>query len=345
MNTFKSAFKQVLVESLHQPLLEAKAEDLDLEPDHRFDVVVGNPPYQEGAGGSSGDKLYNRFIEFGNNSLHKGGYLSMVTPTGWTTGSSRGKGVLEDIFLKNNLLYANVDSDNLQKKHFKGVGSTFSYFLMKRSPQYSGTVIEFEGKTSKHNLKRLELGIPAMPTKHCFSITNKFLKPSDKVENAAVKHCPATGAGKGKIYNTKQTNKFKHKLFHTPAEGGTMWYHKEKHPHHNKSKVLVSISGHYEPRLDKGNMGYTSMCMCFLSDNADNMFSYLNSKLYKYMFLAYRQSGFSSESIIRNLPKLDDTRKWTDESVYNHFNISQEERKHIEEVVCYHPAYVREYIA
>lgn len=51
-----------------------------------FDVVIGNPPYQEnnGAGKNGGSAIWNRFITMGIGLIPK--YICMITPSRWFTG-------------------------------------------------------------------------------------------------------------------------------------------------------------------------------------------------------------------------------------------------------------------
>ena len=54
--------------------------------DMNFDVIIGNPPYQEmnGGGGGSSDALYNKFVEFSKKIDPN--YMSFIIPARWTVG-------------------------------------------------------------------------------------------------------------------------------------------------------------------------------------------------------------------------------------------------------------------
>ena len=55
----------------------------------KFDVVIGNPPYQDGERAGGQNKLYNQFCKLALNTTHNTGYVSFVTPTAVTKPSKR----------------------------------------------------------------------------------------------------------------------------------------------------------------------------------------------------------------------------------------------------------------
>ena len=107
----------------------------------KFDVVLGNPPYQDtkedGSRKSKTVNLWSKFISVGMNISKSNGFVAMITPTSWTSPSSDVRGDytvdgntrLWDVF-NSYSTYANV---NDVAKHFKGVGSTFGYFIVDKS--------------------------------------------------------------------------------------------------------------------------------------------------------------------------------------------------------------------
>lgn len=58
-----------------------KADFLDWETDMKFDVIVGNPPYQDGTKEGGQNKIYNFFAKKSLSLLTETGTLSFITPT------------------------------------------------------------------------------------------------------------------------------------------------------------------------------------------------------------------------------------------------------------------------
>ena len=99
----------------------------------QFDVVLGNPPYQSPT--SSGERnigtpLWPKFISTGMSMLKPDGVMAFITPTTWLNRSDRGAW---GEIAKHDLTYINPDVEH----HFKGVGSTFCYFTLRKS-SYGG---------------------------------------------------------------------------------------------------------------------------------------------------------------------------------------------------------------
>jgi hypothetical protein len=111
-----------------------------------FDVVVGNPPYQEthedGRSTRSSVRLWAKFILniFDKNILKNNGYLTFVTPSGWAGSSS----VIFDKLKDYKLL--NADFSSSVSKSFGSVGGTmiFTTFLIQKKKEKTNTKIKFD---------------------------------------------------------------------------------------------------------------------------------------------------------------------------------------------------------
>lgn len=112
--------------------------------DMKFDVVIGNPPYQEtnGGGGNSdgGKAIYQHFvnkaIEISDN------FVCMITKNSWyrtrDTGGNKGFDKMKDNLLAKGMLTTIVDFP-IYHEIFKGIGCAVSYFVAdknKSSKQY-----------------------------------------------------------------------------------------------------------------------------------------------------------------------------------------------------------------
>jgi hypothetical protein len=109
--------------------------------DMKFDVIVGNPPYQEtkddGNRKDQASNLWSKFWGWAIKNSNDTGKVALVTPTSWITPSQDLKGDdkifgmsrLWDVF-NTYSSYANVID---VAKHFPGVGSTFGYAIIDKS--------------------------------------------------------------------------------------------------------------------------------------------------------------------------------------------------------------------
>lgn len=75
-------------------------------------------------------------------------------------------------------------------------------------------------------------------------------------------------------------------------------------------------------------------CILDPATDIDNVKSAFNSKLYTFLFKSLGgESGQSCTGILQRLPHLSLDRKWTDEEIYKHFDLTQDEINYIEENV------------
>jgi len=129
--------KNVLCVSNKEEVLEGVRKIVKKKPRLKFDVIIGNPPYNEK---SNSDKKTskqkgskNLCMEFVKHSMEllkdDKSLIAFVTPNHWIRNSNSVKKIL----LKGSFVYANIDSDTIKKDYFPGVGSTFTYWVWKNS--------------------------------------------------------------------------------------------------------------------------------------------------------------------------------------------------------------------
>ena len=133
--------KQVIAAKLNVDLNKLdnviiKADFLSWEKtEMKFDVIVGNPPFQESKdGGERKDQASNLWSKFWAKSfriINPGGKIALITPTSWLSPSADLKGRdkinghdrLWDVFND----YTSIANVVDVSKHFPGVGSSFGY--------------------------------------------------------------------------------------------------------------------------------------------------------------------------------------------------------------------------
>jgi hypothetical protein len=71
-------------------------------------------------------------------------------------------------------------------------------------------------------------------------------------------------------------------------------------------------------------------------DNYDvsNVSSIWNSKLFRFMTYSIHPTGFLKTNIIKSLPFVDMSRTWTDQELFDHFSLTDEEIEYIEKAVA-----------
>lgn len=295
----------------------------------KFDVIIGNPPFQEskedGKRKSLSTNLWSKFIDKSVNELLKdGGHLAMITPASWAGPTKNLIGrrrILKDILGKNKTYYINLNKK--LNSYFKDVGSTFSYFVLEKSAYDHNTLVELDNnETININLNDYD-SLPRVNHPLAYSISRKY---SNKVKGNVIKGQLQSSFIK---YQEEETSEFKFPAYHTPAQGGRIWFTNTKHPNFHDDKVIISLSGKYEPYLDKGSIGFTDMCLAYIvkkDETVESAYSVINSKLFHFVMACNKWSGFNNKEVIRTfaLPNLD--KVYTDDEIYDYFNLTTEER-------------------
>jgi hypothetical protein len=301
-----------------------------LEFNMKFDVVIGNPPYNW----SDGDKqrknnrenLWTRFVSKSFESwVEQNGYVAMVVPKTWMS-PSRDYGkttIVQDYFKPNQVEAINIDEC---ARHFN-VGSSFSYFIVKVDGSKSSQLTKVVSNSGKFDMdlksNTWNMGIPTILEKDIISMLGKFYKNSKPFDwlrqyegqiNDISNHGPVA-------------------VFHTPASKGKTFSNTPSYLH-TTVKVMVSLSGRYEPFYDNGNTSPSGFVVCLKikeGETLKNAQSVLSSKLYTLVVdKLFRYNGFINGNVLKGLPALDLTCTWNDQDIYNYFQLTQDEINAVE---------------
>lgn len=301
----------------------------------KFDVVIGNPPYQStdenGDRKSKSTNLWSRFTQKAFDLVNDDGVVAMITPSSWASNTvdiNQGKiKLFKDVFAKNNPLAINLHT---VKDHFPTVGSTFSYFVIQKKDNEGNTkLVDEHGKDIYADLRGYQ-NLPKIISKESMSIDRKFSKHMTDNET-----CQGQLQGKSCLYSEFSDSEFKWPAYHTPSveDAGKTWFTNVKHPNFDKPKIIISLSGYFRPYADNGTIGYTDMCLAYILKEGELLSAakqVFGSNLYKFYLENNKWSGFNPKEIIRSFPVLDLTREWTDQEIYDFFGLTQDEVNYLE---------------
>ena len=297
----------------------------------KFDIIVGNPPYQleSNENAKSYSFLWAKFLQMSLEIVLKdNGFLLFVTPISWMSPGKqliRNK-VVFDYFRDYESLYINLDAG----KYF-AVGSSFSYYLIKKSINNENlTEIVFEDTSEYFNINDLPF-LPHPATKNTVNIIKKVLLGDKEKINLQV-------SSKTRSDN-KNVSKEKTKIHIYPAKHTNtkdLWFEFPGEAFYLK-KVLLNSTGNFNPIYDNGNIATSQIVRWVEVENeleGQRFISFIkDSKIMKFVLKKCRWSAVLSKEILEKIPKLDLLREWTDEDLYKHFNLTKKEIKFIEKNV------------
>jgi len=307
----------------------------------KFDVVVGNPPYQA-PGKENATKLWPQFIKKSFETLClPNGIVSLITPKKWLI-----NGMWKKYFISNQIHHLNIDQC---KHHFPGVHSSFSYFIVQLQPASQSFTIE----TSEGRSDVAVQNIPQDGAEYMYSgLLGKVIHNRDYFPMITSSGYNTSGfsSGKDTLSRTK-TDIHKHfiihKISHAKNQTTGFWASTLDRKTFGIPRVVVGLwlSDWKRERMIVSTELLTSQQFRHFPtnslDESEHLKGVLSSKLYTYILynLVDGNSSKSSASgsltnhAVTHFPVVDLTRSWTDRELYTHFNLTQEEINLIEETI------------
>lgn len=291
----------------------------------KFDVVVGNPPYQNSAA-AAGRKtatkpLWEKFMVLGHDISIR--FVAFITPSTWLSQGTRTNKFMSG----SNLSYCKLYS----KSPFKGVMTTVTWWLTDKNNTSSTFLLEDDNQL--HMNTDIQTTFIPTSSEHfgpMFSVFNKFFAEKDKLNVVTTM----------KFHNEKRylfgdhDQYYCYPVFHTNTQ--TKYTNVFDDELMNKHKVILSKTGSTRHAFVDFSSSTTNLGISILTDNEQqsvNLLNLIQSKLYRFVLENSRHSSTISTPTFKNLPAVDLERSWTDEELYKHFNLTQEEIDLIESTI------------
>ena len=307
-------------------LYEGNSLQLDIQKEfgiEKFDIVIGNPPYNEELKSSGATALYNKFVEY---YIEKSDLLCFVIPSRWFSG---GKGL--DSFRKNML----ERNDIVYIKHFEDASKIFG-----NSVSIEGGVNYFL-KDTNHNEDCMYNGSITKLNKYDVFVDGKYHNIIDKLVNFN----SLITLYKSQDYHKIQTNDKRFKNDKT-KETIKCYVSQQKgfEKYIDKTEIKTNISKYkiITPDGNGGNkcFGNTFIgnpnevhCKTYISfeidteNEAKSLLSYMKCRLPNFMLSLRKNSQHTCSSTCKWIPLPPLNKEWTDEEVYKHFNLLEEDIK------------------
>jgi site-specific DNA-methyltransferase (adenine-specific) len=319
----------------------------------KFDVIIGNPPYQLSDGGDNNEEakvrggaipIYHKFVEQAKKLKPK--YLTMIIPSRWFAGG-RGLDNFRDEMLNDNRLRKLIDYP-ISSECFPGVEikGGVCYFLWDRDDAGLCEVKTLRGgKTSVMTRSLLEKGENIfIRFNESIEILRKVLSKKENSFSQSISTQKPFGLRtffKGKSTPSKSSIKIY-------TNDGTRYVEKEEITQNldwvKKHKVYITMAygaGEDFPHqiINKPFYGEPNSCCTetYLvigpyptKDYALNVISYMQTRFFRFLVLLRKNTQHAAKGVYLFVPMQDFNEKWTDEKLYKKYKLTKDEVAFIE---------------
>lgn len=315
--------------------------------DMHFDVIIGNPPYQESLGESStrAKPIYQYFVFLAEKLNPQ--YMAFIIPVRWYNVDSYDLDKLRKLLLTRKLRRLIDYRDAKDVFPSVTIQGGICFFLYDRDYDGETLLVERENKNQIISLEDVSKYNIFIRSKYARSIAAKVLsKGYRSVAETLVKSANYFG-----IASTERGDidkQFDDDIALFTSKG--LFYIRKDKPFYRKDeigyyKVITSYTAPQINRvlnpiyvLDKDTVctqSYSILGMFDTEAEADNYASYVKTKFYRFLLnsLKLTQSIYNYQFIL--IPDIEDyTKPWTDQELYELFSLTDEEINYIESTIA-----------
>ena len=201
-----------------------------------FDVILGNPPFQQQVGPKKTETLWDKFFMKTLTILKSSGYLVYVHPSGWRNIDGKFKNIQKEIFSRN-LQYLEIHNEKDGVKMFSSETRYDWYVLKNETVESTKTIVKFQdGTTNIINVN----GLKFIPNGEFEKIMSMIAENEE--ENVDVIYSRSLyGTDKKHMTRTK-TEECKYPCVYTVNSKSelTYYYSSKKHGHYEVPKFVWS---------------------------------------------------------------------------------------------------------
>lgn len=269
---------------------------LELEIDMKFDVVIGNPPYNKSDSQQKGDTaIWHEFVKKGIYLLKDKGLMCLIHPVNWRAPYDR-YGVWQMLTKDNTLLYLKMLNEQETNETFNAAFTVDAYIMQKGKSDTKTEVIDWNNNTYELLLQDYDF----LPGAEIDLVMSKVAEQNEE-------KCPVqydTQFHSQGSHSDEPTEQFTIPAVHACNKGDTIRIkyfdsHATTNIHHGCSKVILTNARHQYPYNDyNGEYGTTQNTFSIKVDSfeeAEQICDYLNSEEGQKLIKATKWKSFRTE--------------------------------------------------
>lgn len=273
---------QFLIEDLNQNITLITSNDfLDdniITKFMKFDVVLGNYPYERSVGPSKTEPIWHLFAEKVFRLLKEGGYLSVIHPSAWRNAKSQFDNIKE-LYLSKKIISLDLNDFNKGREVF-GAGTNFDIITLINVPFENGFETKIIDDKDEEYFMELK-DIKFIPNSNFEKILSLVANTDSERVNLLFDRS-SYGNDKPNMSSEKDEN-FKYPCVYTitKKDGINLRYSNEDKGHFGVSKVIWSNGLGTYPVIDKeGKYGVMNFGAAIIDDieNLENIKKALESE-------------------------------------------------------------------
>lgn len=300
---------------------------LQYDENAKFDIIIANPPYAKimdnGKRASKNHNLVQSFISKSLRLLNDGGFLVYIVPDNWMSLSDRN--VLLKVMSYYQFHWLDIHG---AKKWFKHIGSSFTWFVLEKTPAYKPFTVDCVYKKTTYSSvvnSQVRNYIPLLYTNIVQSILQKTID-ADNVKFPVETSSNLHKYTKQELISTQKDSTFQYRLIHTPKQ---TVYASRPHKFQEGFKVFISTTDTFKVFVDNCGMTQSiAFIRCATEQEAQHIVTILKHTLYKFLNDICRWGNFNNIRILQKFPVATNP-----ENVYKQFNLTDEEICFIENAV------------
>ena len=246
-------------------IVKSNSLEFDYWGGKKFNVVVGNPPYQDDSGNKGkGHTLWTRFVEMAfDRILIDGGYLVYVHPSLWRQVDHE----IGDILKNKNMLYLEIHNEADGIKTF-GANTRYDWYVVQNSVNKNKTTVKGQDGV----VSDIRLGGWTFVPNMMFNIIENLLAGGNNI--CEVLHSESNYEPRRDWMSKEKTNKFKYPCVYSINMAGEvtyMWSSRTDKGHFGYSKFIFQHGFNTGCVVDQdGEYGLTQWCSAIV-DTMDNL--------------------------------------------------------------------------